>query len=135
MTAHTKARLVPREQLDEVIMDHMIQGVIHLSELVTLVGYYRSTIAKRLERMEEKGFAYRVRTHDSAGSPDEWYLVLQMDMDGKMVRPTMPGMNTKFADKPSQVTLKSYPSIGGRDYLVAALFGAPQASQAQEAAA
>jgi hypothetical protein len=123
-----KALRIPFADLDDAIIDAVGSGLTSVSDIVKLLNHSRSSVAKRLERMERELITTRQRSAVLHGSPDKWYINPDFTA-GKIARYVKP----VIVETPRQATVKVYPIICGRDYLVAALFGAPQASQAQGA--
>ena len=121
---------IPRAVLNEAILAELKESSRFVTDLVASLGNSRDTIVGRLERMEARNEVHRIRPANIYSAPDRWFHGPQLDANGQ------PVVQTKAVnDPPHQVTVKHYPTVDGRDYLVAALFGAPRACQVQGATA
>jgi hypothetical protein len=83
------------------------------------------TIHTKLHELKAARRAYNTRRR-CGGSDRQMIWVEGAD-------PKTDAPDSDYGDEPFQIKLTTYPDIGRRDYLVAAFFGAPKASQAQGA--
>jgi hypothetical protein len=120
----TNKRLAARDELDARILSLLTIGVRGLSQLVPKLEGHRTTIAARLRAMEDENLVHRRRTIDCHGSPDQWYLGPARGADGKPVLKVRPAL----VDKPVLQEAPTFAPVAGRDFFVAALFGAPKQS-------
>ena len=119
-TAANKDR-VPTHELCAVILSKLQMHSCTAGELADMIGYNITTIRKRLEVLEERKLVHRIdhKNATNSGTTFTWHAGLAPDAVAGPVPDSDP------IEVPRRFFATSFPPVGRRDPLVAALFGAP----------
>lgn len=111
--------LVPLGQLKPAILRHLESAPRRVDELANLVGYASNTVRQRLLDLESELRVHRVQVLEPRRRAKTWVWHAgagQLDLvvsDGSTA-----------GEVPHRPVMRTYPVVGRRDDLVAALFGA-----------
>lgn len=116
------AHLVPLNQVKPAILAHLESAPRKLHELAILVGYSEHTVREHLLDLESEQRAHRVRGAHAGAGGKIWLWHAGPAPEIEELEEIIPGETTR------QHVVRTYPIIGRRDNLVAALFGPAGAS-------
>lgn len=123
MTTNAHSHLIPVADLRAAISSLLKQRPHTVPELAEELGYCASSIRTRLDVLEQRGLAHRV---SRLISPAGGRLHIWHDGLAPAVEPEPTAERPIPGELPKRFFKSSYPAVGKRDYLVAALFGAPR---------
>ena len=111
--------LVPVEQMRPEIMRQLEAGPRTLQQLACLLGYSETTVRRHVLDLEDELRVHRISSSRTGRGKLCWWHAGARPIDLDVAPATVPGAG----EVPRQQSTCSYPAVGRRDDLVAALFG------------
>lgn len=113
------------------IIECINAGLLFTVEMSAEIGIRSSTISACLNYMRQIGQVHSTKVIDRkrGGIVNRWAVGPTLDKYGQPVQLHVRKIKQTRSDVPVVVMSKSYPPIGKRDPLVAALFGAPASQE------